>query len=97
MPSLKRNHRQITAARAIDGKRTQYRIEGVAGLVLDVRPNGKRTWFVRYQPGGRKSRTFRWYKVGDASSIGLSDATERAKKVITAVEDEHRDPYVERL
>lgn len=97
MPSLKRNHRTVSAAQPIDGKRTQYRIEGVAGLVLDVRPNGKRTWFVRYQPGGRKGRTFRWYKIGDATSIGLADASDRAKKVVAAVEDEHRDPYVERL
>jgi hypothetical protein len=50
MPSLNRNHRQISAAKPLDGRRTQYRIEGVAGLVLDVRPGGKRTWFVRYQP-----------------------------------------------
>ena len=34
MPLLSRNHRQVLAARAIDGKRTQYRIDGVAGLVL---------------------------------------------------------------
>ncbi len=80
MPALKRNHRHVIAARAIDGKRTQYRIEGVNGLVLDVRANGKRTWFVRYQPGGRKSRTFRWYKIGDATTIGLADAaTARGK------------------
>jgi integrase len=97
MPTLKRNHRQILAARPIDGKRTQYRIEGVAGLVLDVRENGKRTWFVRYQPGGRKARTFRWYKIGDATVIGLADAAERAKTVIAAVEEEQRDPYVERI
>lgn len=59
MPSLKPNHRQILAAKLLNGKRTQYRIDGVAGLMLDVRPNGRKTWFVRCQPGGRKSRTFR--------------------------------------
>lgn len=97
MPSLKRNFRQVLAACPIDGKRTRYRIEGVPGLVLDVRPNGTRTWFVRYQPGGRRGRTFRWYKIGDANAIGIVDATERAKKVVTAVEDEQRDPYIERI
>ena len=97
MPLLSRNHRQVLAARAIDGKRTQYRIDGVAGLVLDVRPSGMRTGSVRYQPGGRKARTFRWYKIGDARVISLADACDRAKKVVTAVEDEQRDPYVERV
>ena len=53
MPSLKANHRQIMAAEPIDGKRTRYRIEGVPGLWLSVCPSGKRTWYVRYQPGGR--------------------------------------------
>lgn len=97
MPSLKRNHRQISAAKVIDGKRTQYRIEGVAGLVLDVRPNNTRTWFVRYQNGPRTARKFRWYKIGDATAIGLADATERAKKIISAVQDERRDPVQERI
>lgn len=96
MPILARNHRQVLAAKAIDGKRTQYRINGVAGLVLDVRPTGRRTWFVRYQQGGRNGRKFRWYKIGDASAVGLADAAERARKVMTAVETEQRDPVVER-
>ena len=97
MPTLARNHRQILAAKAIDGKRTQYRIEGVAGLVLDVRPTGSRTWFVRYQQGGREARKFRWYKIGDATAVGLADATEHAKKVVTAVQGDRRDPYTERV
>ena len=97
MPTLARNHRQISSAKAIDGKRTQYRIEGVAGLVLDVRPNGTRTWFVRYQNGSRTARRFRWYKVGDATAIGLAQATERAKEIVAAVQDERRDPVQERI
>ncbi len=36
MPLLKPNHRQIAAAKAIDGKRTRYMIEGVQGLIRDV-------------------------------------------------------------
>lgn len=97
MPSLKANHRQILAAKPIDGKRTQFRIEGARGLVLDVRTNGQRTWFVRYQPGGRKSRTFRWYKIGDARTFRLKDAMERAGEVIRAVQGENRGPNVERV
>lgn len=97
MPLLARNHRQIASAKAVDGKRTQYRIEGVAGLVLDVRPSGSRTWFVRYQNGSRTTRRFRWYKVGDATAIGLAQATERAKEIMAAVQDERRDPVQERV
>lgn len=97
MPELKFNHRQILAAKPIGGKRTQYRISGIRGLVLDVRPSGARTWFVRYQPGGRKGRTFRWYKIGDAEVIGLKDAADRADEVVRAVQKEHRDPYVEEI
>lgn len=97
MPTLSRNHRQISSAKPIGGKRTQYRIEGVAGLVLDVRPNNTRTWFVRYQNGSRTSRRFRWYKIGDATAIGLAQATERAKSIVAAVQDERRDPVQERI
>lgn len=85
------------AAKPIDGRRTQYRIDGVRGLVLDVRPNGSKTWFVRYQPGGRSKRTFRWYKIGDAAVIGLKDASDRAEEIVRAVQKDRRDPYAERV
>lgn len=97
MPVLKRNHRQILAAEAIGGKRTRYRIEGVLGLRLDVSPSGKRFWYVRYQPGGRLTRRFRYYKIGDADAISLQDATLAAHYVINAVHVNRRDPQSERL
>jgi integrase len=97
MPSLKPNHRQVLAAKAINGKRTQYRIAGCKGLVLDVRESGQRTWFVRYQPGGRGARKFRWFKIGDASSIGVGDATDKADAIIRAVQKDARDPQAERV
>lgn len=97
MPVLKPNHRQILAAKPIDGKRTQYRIAGVKGLVLDVRKTGERTWFVRYQPGGRGKRTFRWYKIGDAGLISLKDATDKAEDVLRSVQKDGRDPHAERV
>lgn len=97
MPVLAQNHRQILAAKPLAGRRTYYRIHGVPGLLLDVRPNGKRCWFVRYQPGGRNSRRFRWYKIGDARVIGLHDATRHAAKVVKAVQEEDRDPHAERV
>ena len=96
MPTLKRNHRQVLAARAVDGKRTRYRIEGVPGLRLDVGISGSRFWYVRYQPGGRNSRRFRYYKIGDATTISLETASKRAHDILNAVHVEERDPIAER-
>ena len=97
MPTLKRNHRQILAAKAIDGKRTRYRIEGVPGLWLNVGPGGQKTWYVRYQPGGRKGRIFRQHTLGDITSVSLQDATQAAGRIMTKVKVEDRDPVAERI
>lgn len=96
MPSLKANHRQILAAPALGGKRTRYRIEGIDGLWLNVSPGGARTWYVRYQPGGRRGRVFRQYTLGDAKSVSLKKASEAARKIINAVKTDDRDPVAER-
>jgi integrase len=96
MPILKRNHRHILAARPIDGKQTRYRIEGVPGLWLYVSPIGTKVWYVRYQRGGRATRTWRWYRIGNAASVGLARATERAQQVLTEVQVDGRDPHADR-
>jgi len=85
MPKLKANHRVIAAAPAIGGKRTRYRIEGVDGLWLDVSPKGKRVWYVRYQPGGRGTRHFRYFRIGSLEQHGLAAATGRARQVMGKV------------
>ena len=97
MPSLKANHRQILAAKPIGGKRTRYRIEGIDGLWLNVGPSGQRTWYVRYQPGGRKGRIFRQYTLGDATSVSLKKASDAARRIINAVKVDDRDPVAERV
>lgn len=97
MPSVKANHRQILAAPAIGGKRTRYRIEGVEGLWLNVGAGGQRTWYVRYQPGGRKGRVFRQYTLGDANSVSLKKAIEQTRKIVGAVKVADRDPVSERV
>lgn len=97
MPTLKRNHRQILAAKPIDGKRTRYRIEGVPGLWLNVGPGGRKSWYVRYQPGGRKGRIFRQHTLGDITSVSLQDATQAASRIMTKVKVEDRDPVAERV
>ena len=96
MPLLKRNHRQILAAKAIDGKQTRYRIEGVRGLWLYVSPSGTRTWYVRYQGGSRQTRKCRWYKIGDAGSVDLAAASLKAQEMLTDVQVHERDPATER-
>lgn len=96
MPALKANHRQILAAKPIDGKKTRYRIEGVPGLWLYVSPSGVRTWYARYQIGSGKTRQERWFRIGDATSISLATATEQAKAVDAKVDVEDRDPHAER-
>jgi len=96
MPSLKANHRQILAAQPIGGKRTRFRIEGVPGLWLSVCPTGKRTWYVRYQPGRRDSRIFRQFTIGDAKSVGLATATKAAHDVVNKVKVHDLDPVEER-
>jgi len=98
MPMLKANHRVIAAAPAIGGKRTRYRIEGVDGLWLDVGPKGNRVWYVRYQPGGRGSRHFRYFKIGNLKQHGLAAATSKAKQIIGEVYGPDRlDPQGERI
>ena len=89
---LPRNHRQILAAKPVEGKRTRYTIEGVPGLLLDVFASSRRVWYVRYEICPRATRHWRSFKLGDASAaFPLSDAIEKARKIRTVV-DEGRDP-----
>lgn len=96
MPLLKRNHRQILSARAIGGKQTRYRIEGVPGLWLYVSPTGTKTWYARYQMGSGKRRRERWFWIGDACSLGLAKATLQAQEIRNRAQVEERDPHAER-
>ena len=96
MPTLKANHRQILAAKPVAGKKTRYRIEGVPGLWLYVSPTGVRTWYARYQIGSGRTRQERWFRIGDAKSVELAKAIERAKSIDSEVDVEDRDPHAER-
>ena len=40
------------------------------GLALRVRPSGRMVWMCVYRAGGKPQ----WYRIGDASTIGLADA-----------------------
>lgn len=97
MPVLKRNHRAIAAAKADPNRRVRYRIEGVAGLWLDVSTSGRRTWYARYQRQIGKSRAFRWFRIGDANAIGLGQATDRTREIIADVLIKGSDPHQDRI
>jgi integrase len=62
------------------------------GLALRVQPTGQKSWKAVYSIGGRP----RWYHVGDASAIGLTEARRIAAKIISAVA-EGKDPVAERM
>ena len=96
MPTRKRNHRQILAAKAVNGPPTRYRIEGVPGLWLYVGSTGAKTWYVHYLQGPRSNRTWRWFKAGNARSVSLAKASEIAQSTMTKVQVEERDPHAER-
>lgn len=61
------------------------------GLALQVRPTGHRTWKVIYSYHGRP----RWYHLGNAAAIGLSDARKLARRIMFAVA-EGKDPAAEK-
>ena len=96
MPVLTRNHRHIQSLRVAPGKQESFYVEGVKGLVLVVSKGGMRSWYVRYQvTAADGSRVFRRYRIGDAATIGLADATEITRKLMAQVELEKRDPFGE--
>jgi hypothetical protein len=61
------------------------------GLVLAVRPSGRKAWRVIYRFHGRP----RWLTLGDVRSIGLADARQLATEVVLDV-IKGRDPVAER-
>ena len=61
------------------------------GLAVRVQPKGTRFWKVIYSCGGSP----RWFSIGDASVICLSDARQMAAEVMLDVA-RGRDPQAER-
>jgi integrase len=61
------------------------------GLVLQVRPSGHKAWKVIYSHHGRP----RWYHLGNAAAISLSDARKLAHRIMFAVA-EGKDPAAEK-
>src|SRR5262245_26574627 len=61
------------------------------GLALRVQPTGARSWVVIYRHHGRP----RWYHLGDARAIALSDARKLAQRLALRVA-EGRDPVADK-
>src|SRR5215203_7308279 len=62
-----------------------------AGLAVTVQPTGHKAWKCIYSFHGRP----RWYSIGAADAIGLSDARKLASRVMFAVA-EGKDPAADR-
>jgi integrase len=62
-----------------------------SGLVLRVQPSGHRSWRVFYRTSG----LVRWYHIGNAASISLTDARRIAARVSLAAA-EGKDPVAEK-
>jgi integrase len=61
------------------------------GLALQVRPSGHKAWKCIYSRHGRP----RWYHIGNAAAIDLSDARKLAHRIMFAVA-EGKDPAAEK-
>jgi integrase len=62
------------------------------GLALTVQPSGHRAWKCVYSLRGRGAR---WYSLGDARALSLTDARKLASKIMYQVA-EGRDPHADR-
>ena len=61
------------------------------GLALQIRPTGHKAWKCIYSHHGRP----RWYHLGNAAAIDLSDARKLARRIMFAVA-EGKDPAAEK-
>jgi integrase len=104
---LPANAKAIKAAEAIGGKETEYRVKGVPGLVLRVRPptpealkadptaKGAASFYCYYHTGKGERRKLNKVRLGSRDVTALVDACERAKEMMRNVEA-GRDPAAER-
>ncbi len=61
------------------------------GLAIQVQPTGHRTWYCIYTIHGR----LRWYRIADATAIGLVEARKLATEIMYQVA-QNKDPQAER-
>jgi integrase len=73
-----------------NGRESEYRVDGIPGLVLVVQPPGidgrsSRTWRVYYSHTRGGSRTIRKMRLGPYPTVGLAKARRMAAEVMEAV------------
>ena len=83
--ALTYNSQSVDAAGPLNGKQTEYRIEGERGLVLVVTPEGTGTYFFRYTIGQGKARKFRTERIGRRDAVELAAARDKATELRLAV------------
>jgi integrase len=81
------------------GKETEFRVDGIPGLVLVVTKPGRsgrsqRIWRVYYSHTHADGRTIRKVRLGQYPGIGLAVARRRAAEIMEAV-DQRLDPVAE--
>lgn len=94
MPQVELTDRFCQAAKAGEGKKTDYFDATVTGLVLRVSAAGAKSWYVVYGPPAKRS----WLKLGDYPEIPLGTdrgARQRARGVRAKVGD-GADPIAEK-
>ena len=81
------NSQALMKAGLRDGKQAEWRIEGVRGLILVVKPSGVATWFYKYTVHEGGKRKFRTVKIGRRDGTTLGDARRRAEELRHEIED----------
>src|SRR5689334_15895207 len=95
MPKLANNAQAVKGAKLLNGKRTEYVIEGVQGLRLHIYPTGQRTFYFHYFLRDGAKYRHKAEPIGDAKSWTLADAADRARELQVAV-DKGGDPTAQR-
>lgn len=79
------NAQKVMAAGPLDARETEYRIDGVRGLVLRVRPNRQGVWYFYYRAKVGEGHLERWalkkLKLDDREHMTLSEARKRAEEL----------------
>lgn len=88
---LPMNAASVKAAKSVNGKATEYRIEGVQGFVLMVQPSGVGTYFFTYAKGSVRRRL----KLGRREAMSLADARLAAVDAMANVSREN-DPVADK-
>jgi integrase len=82
---LKRNAMAVKKAVARDAKATEYRVDGVPGLVLLCQPSGAAKWYFFYSVRVGTKNKRRKLPLGDRESLSLADACTQVLELRTAV------------